>query len=164
MRPLFSDQVLEAVSELLNGYLNLQSATNQNQPPTISQELNRQHPSPHQVIKNATAAVAFAISTQAKTADDFLTQINALLVKKGNEQEVIRLLDLALAIQQSGKAYFYSAYSKYSLGDKEGAIADYNVVIAINPLLEGLYSNRGNAKFALGESDQLVATTNRRFH
>lgn len=74
------------MSELLNGFLNLQSATNQNQPLTIRQELNRQHQSPHQVIENATAAVAFAISTQAKTADDFLTQIIALLVKKGNEQ------------------------------------------------------------------------------
>ena len=146
MRPLFSDQVLEAVSELLNGFLNLQSATNQNQPPTIRQELNRQHQSPHQVIENATAAVAFAISTQAKTADDFLTQIDALLVKKGNEQEVIRLSNQALAIQKSGKAYFYCAYSKYSLGDKEGAIADYSQSIAINSHNAKAYNNRGVAK------------------
>jgi len=80
VRPLYSDQVLEALSELLNGFLNLQSSTNQNQTPPGRQEWNEQHQSPHQVIENATAAVAFAISTHAKTADDFLTQINALLV------------------------------------------------------------------------------------
>ena len=146
---------------MLNRFLNLQSSTNQNQPPTIRQELNRQHQSPHQVIANATVATAVvASSTHAKTADDFLTQINALLVKKANEQEVIRLLNQALAIQQSGKAYFYCAYSKYSLGDKEGAIPDYSQSIAINPHNAKAYNNRGVAKAKLEDYQRAIADYN----
>jgi len=161
VRPLFSDQVLEALSELLNGFLNLQSSTKPNQTPVTRQELNSQHQfqdqSPDQVIANATAAVAFAISTQAKTADDFLTQAEALLAQKGNEQEVIRLLNQSLAIQQSGKAYFYRGIAKAALGDKEGAIADCSQAIDIDPQSSNSFCNRGIEKFGLGDKQGAIA-------
>ena len=98
-----------------------------------------------------------ASSTQAITAEDFLTQAEALLAQKGNEQEVIRLLNQSLAIQQSGKAYFYRAYAKYSLGDIEGAISDYNQAIGIKPQDAHTYNFRGIAKYALGDKQGAIA-------
>ena len=161
VRPLYSGQVLEALSELLNGFLNLQSSTNQNQTPPGRQEWNEQHQSPHQVIANATVATAVvASSTQAKTADDFRTEVEALLAKKGNEQEVIRLLNQALAIHQSGKAYFYRGIAKAALGDKEGSITDCNQAMAINPYDADTYNNRGNSKYDLGDKKGAIADYN----
>jgi hypothetical protein len=60
----------------------------------------------------------FTSSAQAATADDYIAQAKALLNKKGSEQEVIRLLNQALAIRQSAEAYSYRAYAKSDLGDK----------------------------------------------
>lgn len=44
VRPLFSAPVLEALSELLNGFLNLPSSTNQHQAAAEREEWNRQRP------------------------------------------------------------------------------------------------------------------------
>jgi len=74
-----------------------------------------------------------ASSAQATSADDYLAQAKALLGKKGSEQEVIKLASQVLATRQSAEAYFYRAYAKFVLGDKQGAIADYNQAIAIDP-------------------------------
>ena len=67
----------------------------------------------------STGAAVVASSTQATTADDYLAQAKALLGRKGREQEVIRLTNQALASRQSDDAYYYRAYAKYDLGDKE---------------------------------------------
>jgi tetratricopeptide (TPR) repeat protein len=82
---------------------------------------------------------------------DYLAQAKALLGKKGREQEDIRLLNQALAIRQSAEAYFYRAYAKSALGYNQGAIADFNQAIAINPRYSSTYYNRVLAKNALGD-------------
>ena len=53
--------------------------------------------------------------------------------------------------------YFNSAYSKNALGDHEGAIADYDKGIKINPSQYAAYNNRGNAKSALGDHEGAIA-------
>jgi len=97
-----------------------------------------------------------ASSTQATSADDYFAQAKALLGKMGREQEVIRLANQVLSIRQSGDAYFYRAYAKSDLGNKQGAVADYNQAIAINPQYAGSYYNRGLAKYALGDKQGAV--------
>jgi Flp pilus assembly protein TadD len=108
----------------------------------------------------ASGAAVVASTAQAITADDYLAQAKALLNKKDSEQEVIRLSAQALAIRQSSEAYFYRAYAKSALGDKQGAIADYNQAIAINPRDSEAYYNRGNAKSDLGDKQGAIADYN----
>ena len=98
-----------------------------------------------------------ASSAQATTADDYLAQVRAIVGKKGSEQEVIRLSNKALALRQSEEAYFQRAYAKDALGDKQGAIADYNQAIAVNPQYANTYLNRGNAKYDLGDRQGAIA-------
>jgi tetratricopeptide (TPR) repeat protein len=105
----------------------------------------------------SSGAAVVTSSRGAKTADDYLAQAKALLGKKGSEQEVIRLATQALAIKQSADAYYYRAYAKDDLGDKQGAIADLNQAIAINPQHADTYYNRGNAKYALGDKQGAIA-------
>ena len=108
----------------------------------------------------STGAAVVASSTQATTADDYLAKAKALLGKKGSEQEVISLSNLVLATRQSAEAYFNRAYAKHDLGDKKGAIADYNQAIAINPQDAIAYNNRGVAKSALGDKQGAIADYN----
>ena len=99
----------------------------------------------------STGAAVVASSTQASTADDYLVQAKTLLGKKGSEHDIIRLSNLVLATRQSAEAYFYRAYAKYDLGDKQGAIADFNQAIAINPQNANAWGRRGQVKSVLGD-------------
>jgi len=108
----------------------------------------------------AAGEAVVASTTQATSADDYLAQAKALSGKKGSEQEVIRLSNQVLALRQSAEAYFYRAYAKYDLGDKQGAIADYNQAIAINPQDADAYNNRGAAKSDLGDKQGAIADYN----
>ena len=105
-------------------------------------------------------ASVVASSIQATTADDYLAQAKALLGKKGGERDVIKLAGEALATRQSAEAYFYRAYAKDDLGDKQGAIADLSQAIAINPRDANVYNNRGNAKSDLGDKQGAIADYN----
>ena len=105
----------------------------------------------------ASGAAVVASSAQATTADDYLAQAKALLGKKGSEQDVIRLTNQVLATSQSVDAYFYRAYAKYGLGDKQGAIADYSQAIAINPRLPETYYSRGYVKSQSGDKQGAIA-------
>jgi len=108
----------------------------------------------------AAGKAVVASSTQATTADDYLAQAKAVLGKKGSEQEVIRLANQALSSRQSAEAYFYRAYAKNDLGDKQGAISDYNQAIAISPQKATTYYNRGIVKSALGDKQGAIADYN----
>lgn len=79
----------------------------------------------------ASGAAVVASSTQAKSADDYLAQANALIAKEGfmspaEAQEVIRKMDKVIAAQGSSMAYIYRFIAKGTLGDGQGAITDYN--------------------------------------
>jgi tetratricopeptide (TPR) repeat protein len=106
------------------------------------------------------ALLASPAPAQAQTADDDLAQAKALLGKKGSEQQIIDLSNQALAKQKSAKAYYYRGFAKFSLGDKQGAISDFNQAIAINPQYADAYFNRGIARSALGDNQGAIADFN----
>jgi len=103
-------------------------------------------------------------------AIDKLSRVERLHTIKGSENEVVELTTEILAIHQADDSYFYGdqtddvyfyrAYAKYNLGDLQGAIADYNQAIAINPEYEKAYINRGIAKHDIGDSQGAIADSN----
>ena len=95
--------------------------------------------------------------TTATTSDDYLAQAQASLQKKGREQTVIRLANQALSIRPNASGYFYRAYAKGDLKDYQGAIADYNKAIEINPQYAFAYTNRGNSKSGLKDYQGAIA-------
>ena len=110
--------------------------------------------------QHASVASVVASSAQATSADDYLARANALLGKKGSEQDVIKLANQVLATKQSSEAYFYRGNAKSDLGDKQGAIADYNQAITINPKYAKVYYNRGVVKSALGDKQGAISDFN----
>ena len=104
-----------------------------------------------------TGQTVVAANTQATSADDYLAQANQLQEQKGRERELMRFANQALSIQPSALGYFYRAFAKYELKDYQGAIADYNKEIAINPQYALSYTNRGNSKYGLGDQQGACA-------
>ncbi len=86
------------------------------------------------------------------TADDNLALARALVGVEGKEQEVIRLINQAIAIDpQYASAYYNRGLVKSDLGDEHGAIADYNQAISINPKEAAVWGARGLVKSQLGD-------------
>jgi lipoprotein NlpI len=63
--------------------------------------------------------------------------------------------------QTSAVDYFNRGVAEKANGDFEGAIADYNRAIELDPKYSAAYSNRGNAKQAKGDLDGAIADCNR---
>ena len=153
--------VLNAQGQLIgiHGQGETDSKMSEQQDVAVKTGTNQAVPIAYYKQYSSSAAVA-ASSTQAATADDYLAQLKALLGKKGSEQEVIRLATQAMTIKQSVEAFFYRAVAKYELGDKQGAIADCNQAIAIDPQRASVYNIRGNAKDDLGDKQGAIADYN----
>ena len=90
-------------------------------------------------------------TSKASTADDYLAQAQALVGKKGGEQEVIRLTNYVLASRKSDNAYHLRGYAKSQLGDNQGAFSDYSLALAVNPSNAYAYAQRGSARILLGD-------------
>ncbi len=99
--------------------------------------------------------------TTATTADDYLAQANASSLVKGREQTVIRLAEQSLKLRKTAEGYFLVGTNKGNLGDYQGAIADFNKAIAINPQLAAAYNNRGVAKGGSGDYQGAIADYNK---
>ena len=56
--------------------------------------------------------------------------------------------------------WFNLGYNKSNLGDNQGAIADYNQAIKIQPDYSYAYNNRGSAKYELGDYQGAIADYN----
>ena len=102
-------------------------------------------------LSTAALLVSEAPARAQSSVDALLEKAKALLGKQGSERELIKLANQVLALRQSAEAYFYRAYAKYDLGDKQGAIADYNQAIVINPQDADAWGARGLAKYQLGD-------------
>jgi tetratricopeptide (TPR) repeat protein len=66
-----------------------------------------------------------------------------------------------LSAQTTAADFAASAKAKYSNGDFDGAIADYDKAIELNPGFASAYGNRGDAKKAKGEFDSAISDYNK---
>lgn len=58
---------------------------------------------------------------------------------------------------EDATAYFNRAATRYDLGDRAGAIADYTEVLRINPQDDVAYNNRGLAQYDLNDRQTAIA-------
>jgi len=59
--------------------------------------------------------------------------------------------------QQNASDYNAQGFDKFTKGDVDGAIADFNQAIALDPKLAEAYNRRGNANRAKGNTDAAIA-------
>ena len=57
-----------------------------------------------------------------------------------------------MVVKLAAKKYFAAGVSKYQSGDNQGALADYNRAIQLNPRYALAYVNRGVIRSALRDS------------
>lgn len=62
---------------------------------------------------------------------------------------------------QTAEEWFYKGFAKANLKDYQGAIADYDRSISINPNLPGPYDYRGLAKFILQDYAGAITDANK---
>ena len=61
---------------------------------------------------------------------------------------------------QNAVSYFDRGFAKQKKGDLDGAMADYDQAIKLNPKDASAFNNRGNAKFAKGDLNGAMADYN----
>ncbi len=66
-------------------------------------------------------------------------------------QGLIERFDHPVIADQDALSYFNRATTRYDLGDRQGAIADYDEVLRINPSDDVAYNNRGLVRYDLGD-------------
>lgn len=66
-------------------------------------------------------------------------------------QGLVERFDNPALDSNDAAAYFSRASTRYDLGDRQGAIADYTEVIRIQPHDDVAYTNRGLARYDLGD-------------
>jgi len=83
------------------------------------------------------------------------------LYNGGDPREALRLANIAISLQESSKAYIYSAFAKNILDDKAGAISDYTRSLQIDPSDRVSYYNRGLIKSNQGDRRGAIADFNK---
>ncbi|NJR49152.1 MAG: tetratricopeptide repeat protein [Leptolyngbyaceae cyanobacterium CSU_1_3] len=76
-------------------------------------------------------------------------------------QGLIDRFDQPTLQADDGVAYYRRAITRYELGDKQGAIADYSEVIRIDPNHDAAYNNRALIRYELGHKEGAIADFNR---
>jgi tetratricopeptide (TPR) repeat protein/V8-like Glu-specific endopeptidase len=90
--------------------------------------------------------------TVAATADEFFIAGFNKFVDPGEDFQAGRreaVVQLSLAVTLNSRytiAYFMRAFVKDLLNEPQGALADYNQALFLNPKLAAAYNNRGNLK------------------
>jgi tetratricopeptide (TPR) repeat protein/V8-like Glu-specific endopeptidase len=98
----------------------------------------------------ALVAISQAISLEPQ--DITLLNEKALILSKSNRSsEAIKIHNEIIKREEKAWAYSNRGIDKSYLGNKKGAILDYDKAITINSQLAEAYSNRGNAKSDLGD-------------
>jgi tetratricopeptide (TPR) repeat protein len=75
-------------------------------------------------------------------------------------QQLVTRFDQPTLTCQDVAAYFNRAETRFDLGDRQGAIADYTEVLAIHPTDDVTYNNRGLAHYHLGNKDKALQDFN----
>jgi tetratricopeptide (TPR) repeat protein/S1-C subfamily serine protease len=107
-------------------------------------------------LKGSLAAISEAIRLEPEDII-LLSQKASLLFKLGDKKGTIVICDRILVKGEKAWAYSNRGLAKSDLGDKKGAIADYDTAIRINPQFSVAYVNRGLAKSALGDKKGAIA-------
>jgi tetratricopeptide (TPR) repeat protein/S1-C subfamily serine protease len=104
-------------------------------------------------------AISQAISLEPN--DIILLNAKAnLLSRAKRDSEAIKIYDQIISLEKKAWAYSNRGNAKIALGDKKGAIIDYDSAIRINPQLAEAYCNRGNVKSALGDNNGAIIDYN----
>ncbi len=72
-------------------------------------------------------------------------------------QGLMERFDQPILAEQDAVAYFNRATTRYDLGDRPGAIADYDEVLRIAPDDDVTYNNRGLVRYDLGDKRGAMA-------
>jgi tetratricopeptide (TPR) repeat protein len=109
--------------------------------------------------QGALAAISEAIRLEPEDIIILNEKANILL-ELGDNKSAFAIHDQIIA--KGGEYYSYNnrGYAKSNLGDKKGAMADYDIAIRINPQDAEAYGNRGNAKSDLGDKKGAIADMN----
>jgi tetratricopeptide (TPR) repeat protein/S1-C subfamily serine protease len=89
-----------------------------------------------------------------------LNQKALILEKKEQYLDAIMIFDEIIRRWPETYAYNNRGNAKSELGDNQGAIADFNQAIALNPKFSVTYNNRGNARSGLGDNQGAIADFN----
>ncbi len=115
----------------------------------------------------ALKAIEIAILLQKDAANGLdrndVTLINEKAIIFNNAKQyasAIAIYDEILRKYPEAYTYNNRGNSKSDLEDKKGAIADYNLAIALNPKYPMAYNNRGSAKSDLRDTDGAIADYN----
>jgi len=103
-----------------------------------------------------------SISTESfAQAEQYLERAYTILYNGGDPREALRLTNIAMSLQESSKAYIYSAFAKNILDNKAGAISDYTRSLQIDPSDKVSYYNRGLIKSNQGDRRGAIADFNK---
>jgi tetratricopeptide (TPR) repeat protein/S1-C subfamily serine protease len=98
----------------------------------------------------ALVAISQAISLEPK--DIILLNEKANLLSKMRQYpEAVKIYDEIINREQKSWAYLERGQVKNNLGDKKGAVSDFDRAISINPQEAEAYSSRGVTKYYLGD-------------
>ncbi len=107
----------------------------------------------------ALSSISQAISLEPQ--DIILLNQKAILLEDLKRYpESIAIYDSIIAKEPKTWAYSNRGNAKSDLGDKKGAIADYNLAIELNPQFAVAYTNRGFVKSDLGDHQGAIADYN----
>jgi tetratricopeptide (TPR) repeat protein len=91
---------------------------------------------------------------------EFTTQIAAKVGAGDEHRETGNSLFNSTAEAQNAVSYFDRGFAKQKKGDLDGAMADYNQAVKLNPKDASAYNNRGNVKFTKGDLNGAMADYN----
>ena len=110
-------------------------------------------------LDKALAAIDKAIQLQPNNPNLY-NQKWAVLRDLKKYREAEAAINKAIKLSPRAAFYYNRGNFRYGLGDKQGAIDDFNQAIKINPNYARAYFDRGNARYELGDKQGAIEDFN----